>query len=132
MRVGLFATQKDAVIVGPEHTLAEAARRIQERRVGSAVVISEGEDPGIITERDVLRAIAEGADPTTARVGAYMTHRAVTVSPDWHVLDAARTMVERGFRHLIMVDSSGEIVGILSMRDMLRALLEDRQGMLAG
>jgi len=132
MRVGPFATQTDAVIVRPEHTLAEAARRIHERRVGSAVVVSEGEDPGIITERDLLRAIAEGADPTTTMVGPYTTHHAVTVSPDWHVVDAARMMVERGFRHLILVDSTGQIVSILSIRDMLRALLEDRQGMLAG
>ena len=132
MRVGPFATQLEILTVGPELSLSEAARRMRDRRAGSAVVAAAGKKPAIITERDLLRAIAEGADPTTTRVGPYTTHHAVTVSPDWHVVDAARMMVERGFRHLILVDSTGQIVSILSIRDMHRALLEDRQGMLAG
>ena len=116
----------------PEHTLSEAARRMRDRGVGSAVVISEEEDPGIITERDLLRALADGADPTSTKVGAYMTPNAVTVTLTWHVVDAARTMIERGFRHLIVLDDTGQIVGMLSIRDMVRALLKDRQRALAG
>ena len=118
--------------MGPEHTLSEAARRIWDRGVGSAVVISGEGDPGIITERDLLRAIADGADPTSTKVGAYRTSNAVTITLTWHVVDAARTMIERGFRHLIVLDDAGQVVGMLSIRDMVRALLKDQQASFAG
>ena len=132
MLVEPFVTRQEVLAVEPEHTLSEAARRMRDRGVGSAVVISEEEDPGIITERDLLRALADGADPTSTKVGAYMTPNAVTVTLTWHVVDAARTMIERGFRHLIVLDDTGQIVGMLSIRDMVRALLKDRQRALAG
>ncbi len=132
MLIKSFVTRREILAVEPDHTLAEAARRIWERRVGSAVVISGDDGPGIITERDILRAVAEGADPTSAKVGAYMTPNAVTVNLTWHVEDAARTMIERGFRHLVVLDDAGEVVGMLSIRDMMRALLETKKRTLAG
>ncbi len=131
MLVEPFVTRQEILAVEPEHTLSEAARRMRERGVGSAVVIEEGA-PGIITERDLLRALADGADPTSTKVGAYRTPNAVTITLTWQVVDAARTMMERGFRHLIVLDEAGQIVGMLSIRDMVRALLEDRQRALAG
>jgi len=60
-----------------------------------------------------------------------MTPDAVTITSEWHVVDAARTMMERGFRHLVVVDE-GRLVGVLSIRDMVKALLQDRQRMAAG
>ena len=63
---------RDLVTVGPTHTLAQAAKLMNGKRVGSAIVLTE-EAPGILSERDVLRAVAEGADPETATVGHYMT-----------------------------------------------------------
>lgn len=131
MLIESFVTRKEILAVEPENTLAEAARRIWERRVGSAVVFSNGK-PGIITERDILRAVAEGADPESAKVAAYMTENAVTVTLGWHVSDAARTMIERGFRHLVVLDGAGEVAGMLSIRDMMRAMLEERKRTLAG
>ena len=131
MLVEPFVTRQEVLAVEPEHTLSEAARRMRDRGVGSAVVIEEA-DPGIITERDLLRALADGADPTSTKVGAYMTPNAVTITLTWHVVDAARTMIERGFRHLIVLDDAGQIVGMLSIRDMVRALLKDRQASFAG
>jgi len=132
MLIERFVTRQEILTVDPEHTLSEAARRIRDRGVGSAVVVSEEGKPGIITERDLLRAIADGADPTSTRVGAYMTPYAVTITLTWHVVDAARTMMERGFRHLIVLNEAGQIVGMLSIRDMVRALLKDRQASFAG
>jgi CBS domain-containing protein len=132
MLVEPFVTRQVVLAVEPEHTLSETARRMRDRGVGSAVVISEGEGPGIITERDLLRALADGADPKDTKVGAYMTPNAVTITLTWHVVDAARTMIERGFRHLIVLDEAGQIVGMLSIRDMVRALLKDRQASFAG
>ena len=131
MLVEPFVTRQEILAVEPEHTLSEAARLMRDRGVGSALVIEE-EDPGIITERDLLRALADGADPTSTKVGAYMTPNAVTITLTWHVVDAARTMIERGFRHLIVLDDAGQIVGMLSIRDMVRALLKDRQASFTG
>ncbi|MBA2692567.1 MAG: CBS domain-containing protein [Rubrobacter sp.] len=132
MLIKSFVTRQEVLTVDPEHTLSEAARGIWERGVGSAVVLSGEGGPGIITERDLLRAVADGADPTSTKVGAYMTSNAVTITVGWHVVDAARTMIERGFRHLIVLDDAGEVVGMVSIRDMVRALLEDKKRTLAG
>ena len=132
MLIESFMTRQEILAVEPDQSLSEAARRIWERRVGSAVVLSGEDDPGIITERDLLRAVAEGADLTSTKVGAYMTPNAVAIALNWHVVDAARTMIERGFRHLIVLDAAGELVGMLSIRDMVRALLEDKKRTLAG
>jgi CBS domain-containing protein len=133
MIVRSFVTQREIVAVRRDHTIAEAAKRMRARGVGSALVMQEpgAHGYGIITERDVLRAIAEGADPAATPVNAYMTSEAVEITSQWHVVDAATTMMDRGFRHLVVVDQ-GHLVGVLSIRDMVRALLQDRQRMAAG
>lgn len=134
MIIGPFVAQRDIVEVRHDDTLSEAAARMRARRVGSAIVTAPlpRSEIGIITERDILRALAEGADPGAARVAAYMTGNAVTITAEWHVVEAASTMVEKGFRHLIVVDDEGRAVGVLSIRDVVRALLHDRQRMAAG
>jgi len=133
MIVRPFVTEQDIVAVRHDETLSEAARRMPARRVGSALVSPQprGAGFGIITERDLLRAMADGVDPGSTLVAAYMTPDAVTITSEWHVVDAARTMMERGFRHLVVVDE-GRLVGVLSIRDMVKALLQDRQRMAAG
>jgi CBS domain-containing protein len=95
-----------------------------ERRSGSAVVENDLEGPGIITERDLLRAVAEGADLASTPVENYMTANAITASTSWDAEKAARLMLERGFRHLVVIDDRGRIEGILSIRDLIRALLD--------
>jgi CBS domain-containing protein len=132
MRVGPFATNKEILTVTPELSLFEAAQRMRDRRAGSAIVVAAGSKPAIITERDLLRAMADGAELTSTRVNAYMTPDAVTITADWHVVDVARTMIDRGFRHVIVVDAEGGVVGVLSIRDIVRALIQDRQRTLAG
>ncbi|CAN5210368.1 CBS domain-containing protein [soil metagenome] len=133
MIVRPFITEKNIVVVQHDETLAEASSRMRDRRVGSALILVQprGEGLGIITERDLLRAMADGVDPGDTPVSAYMTSNATTITSDWHVVDAARTMMERGFRHLLVVDE-GRLVGVLSIRDMVKALLQDRQRMAAG
>lgn len=133
MIVRPFITEKNIVVVQHDETLAEASSRMRDRRVGSALILVQprGAGHGIITERDLLRAMADGVDPGDTPVSAYMTSNAVTITSDWHVVDAARTMMDRGFRHLLVVDE-GRLVGVLSMRDMVKALLQDRQRMAAG
>ena len=97
--------------------------RAHAKRVGSAIVLTD-ENPGILSERDVLRAVADGADPAVATVGDYMTWNAIVATSDWEVMQAARTMLANGFRHLVVIDgSSTQEVGILSIRDLMAGLL---------
>ena len=114
---------RDLVTVGPAHTLTQAAKLMSAKRVGSAIVLTD-ENPGILSERDVLRAVADGADPAVATVGDYMTWNAIVATSDWEVMQAARTMLANGFRHLVVIDgSSTPEVGILSIRDLMAGLL---------
>ena len=93
--------------VNPGHTLREAACLMAERRVGAAVVMDpEQPGPGIVTERDVLRAIAAGKDPGSVRVEDHLSSDLTFAAPDWSLERAAEAMVRGGFRHLIVVDGS--------------------------
>ena len=111
--------------VGPGHTLRQAAKQMADRQVGAAIVVDPDEaGPGIITERDILDAIGAGQDPDTEQVCDHLTSDLVFASPEWSLEQAATEMVRRRFRHLIVVDGS-EIVGVLSMRDIVRCWTED-------
>ena len=106
--------------LGRGHTLREAARRMSERNVGAAVVIDEEEPgPGIVSERDILISLGRGEDPDAERIGDHMTDSMITASPDWSLERAAVEMSKRHIRHLVVVDGP-EIVGVLSMRDIVR------------
>jgi CBS domain-containing protein len=112
------------LMVEPRDSIAEAARKMTERKVGSAIVMTD-QGPGIITERDILRAVAAGADLETAPVEDYMTHNAITAFEDWDLREAAERMTSGGFRHLIVLSMGGQVEGVLSIRDLMRALLEE-------
>jgi signal-transduction protein with cAMP-binding, CBS, and nucleotidyltransferase domain len=111
--------------VGPGHTLRDAARLMAQRRVGAAVVIDpDGGGPGIITERDVLMSVGAGEDPDTELVGSHLTSDIVHASQAWSLEEAAVTMVQRSFRHLVVVEG-GDVIGLLSMRDIVRCWTDD-------
>jgi CBS domain-containing protein len=111
--------------VGPGHTLREAAKAMTERRVGAAVVLDpEAHGPGVITERDILRSIAAGEDPDKELVAGHLTAELTFAAPDWSLERAATAMVTGGFRHLVVVER-GELVGMLSMRDIVRCWTRD-------
>jgi CBS domain-containing protein len=106
--------------VGPGHTLRQAAEAMWKRRVGAALVIDpDAPGPGLLTERDVLRSVALGQLPDEEHVGDHLTARLTFASPGWSLEKAAATMVRGGFRHLVVVDGP-DMVGILSMRDIVR------------
>src|SRR5438874_1865158 len=106
--------------IGPGHTLREAARLMSERRVGAAVVIDpESPGPGIITERDLMESLGAGQDPDSERVGDHLTSDIVFAAPEWSLEEAAVAMVRGSFRHLVVTDA-GDIVGVLSVRDIVR------------
>jgi CBS domain-containing protein len=118
--------RRPLVSVGPQHSVAEAARKMTDRKVGSAVVLTENGEPAIITERDVIRAVADGVDLASASVADYMTANAVCATASWDVTQAVRTMIERGFRHLIVVGDAGDVIGVLSIRDLVSPLLAEQ------
>lgn len=111
--------------VGPGHTLREAAAAMWERGVGAAVVLDpDAPGPGVITERDVLRSVARGQDPDAEPVADHLTSTLTFAQPDWSMEQAAEAMIRGGFRHLVVVDGS-ELLGILSMRDIVRTWCGD-------
>jgi signal-transduction protein with cAMP-binding, CBS, and nucleotidyltransferase domain len=106
--------------VGPGHTLREAARRMTDKGVGAAVVIDEEEPtPRVVSERDVLNSLGNGGDPDVERVGDHMSDRVICAAPSWSLERAAVEMSRRHIRHLVVIDG-GELVGILSIRDIVR------------
>jgi signal-transduction protein with cAMP-binding, CBS, and nucleotidyltransferase domain len=111
--------------VGPGHTLREAARLMAKRRVGAAVVLDpDSPGPGIITERDLLDSLGREQDPDTERVADHLTSDTVYASPDWSLEEAAVAMVRGGFRHLVVCEA-GDVVGVLSVRDIVRVWTAD-------
>jgi CBS domain-containing protein len=111
--------------VGPGHTLRQAASAMAERGVGAAVVMDpEGEGPGIITERDILRSIAADEDVDKQQVCDHLTSDVVYAAPDWSLEEAAAQMTRGKFRHLIVMEG-GDCVGVLSVRDVVRCWTDD-------
>ncbi len=108
------------VTVGPRHTLREAAVRMTRADVGATVVLDpDANGPGIFTERDLLRACGAGDDLDAERVEDHLTQRMEYAAADWSLERAAEEMVRGRFRHVVVLDGS-EVVGVLSMRDIVR------------
>ncbi|MGC5018962.1 cyclic nucleotide-binding/CBS domain-containing protein [Micromonospora sp. DT47] len=114
------AMSNEVLVVGPEHTLRQAARMMSARGVGSAVVVDpESEGIGIMTERDVLNAIGADLDCDVERTRAHVSWEVVYAGPEWTVEEAAVAMARGGFRHLVVLDG-GEVAGVISVRDLMR------------
>jgi CBS domain-containing protein len=109
-----------ATVIGSEATLGDVAVAL-----GSLGVIVDRQLVGIITERDLVRAVATGADPETELVADWMAEAPDTFSPDVEVEEAARWLLEVGYRHMPVM-SDGELLGIVSIRDLLWALLGEK------
>jgi CBS domain-containing protein len=111
------------VSVAPEDTLGEAAERMAEDGVGSAVVLDSGRLIGILTERDLLRAVAGRVHTSEARVRAWMTVDPLTATEATSADEAIRTMLEHGFRHLPVVEGS-RTIGVVSLRELMREAMQ--------
>jgi CBS domain-containing protein len=106
--------------VGPTHTLREAATMMTEKGTGAALVSDdETPVPGIVTERDILNSLGSGEDPDAERVAGHMSASVIAASPDWSLERAAAEMSRRGIRHLVVYEGP-DLVGVLSMRDIVR------------
>jgi len=109
--------------VEPEATLSEAATIMGERHVGSVLVCEEGRLVGILTERDIVRALSSEHDAPMRPVIEWMTKDPTTTGPDEEVRNALRTMVDGGFRHLPVLDGA-QPVGMVSIRDVAGAMAD--------
>ena len=130
MEIGPFVT-RSVLTVEQSDTLRDAAVSMMERGVGSAVILTDGKPSGIVTDREALRAIAQGRDANRLTVGDVLVGRLTTVPPSLDVVEAARVMREKGFRHLVVTDEREELVGVFSMRDLVVGLLEERAALAA-
>jgi CBS domain-containing protein len=111
---------KVVLTLGPGHTLRDAARQMTEKGVGAAVVIDEQyPGPRMISERDILNSLGRGEDPDSECVADHMSDTLITAAPEWSLERAAMEMARRHIRHLVVVDSA-ELIGVLSMRDIVR------------
>lgn len=110
-----------AVIDQSDDTLAEAARKMWTQQTGSLLVMDGDDLVGILTERDILRAVATGAGLDDTRISEVMTKNVITVGPQTTLREAAKVMADRWIRHLPVVDG-GNVVGVLSQRDLAGVL----------
>jgi len=114
---------RDLLSVEPGLPLTEVAKRMVAKDVGAVLVMEGKQLVGILTERDVLRAVARGIDASTT-VDDWMTRDPETLEPDESIQQAAVLMIHGGFRHLPITEND-EVVGMLSIRDLMRVVLED-------
>jgi CBS domain-containing protein len=113
--------RREPIEVAPEDTLGEVAERMSEANVGAVVVKDYGRLIGILTERDMLKAMAARVHTSEARVRQWMTEDPITASVETGLEEAARIMLDNGFRHLPIVDENGRVAGIASLRRVVAA-----------
>ena len=114
------AMTENVFTITPGRSLREAARFLTEHNVGAAVIVDPEEPgPGIVTERDLVRSLGSGEDPDTETIGNHLSARATFADAEWSLEEAADAMARGGFRHLVVIQD-GELVGIISMRDIIQ------------
>jgi CBS domain-containing protein len=113
--------RSDVVDVEPAETLQAAAQAMKEQKISSVLVTEDGYLIGILTERDMVKAVAEGIDTEITHVRDYMTPTPIAVNPETSVEEGVQIMLEHGFRHLPIVDGERELKGVVSIRDLARA-----------
>ena len=111
----------ELIEAAPEDTLGEVAARMTEVNVGAVIVKDYGRLIGILTERDMLKAMAARVHTSEARVRQWMTEDPITAPGDMDVEQAARIMLDNGFRHLQVVDVAGRFIGFVCLRRVVAA-----------
>jgi CBS domain-containing protein len=113
-----------ATVIGPEATLEDAARAMLANDVNSLAVVRRRDLVGLLTERDIVAAIATGVDPAEVLVEEHMSEAPDTFRPDDDIHEAARWLLEAGYRHLPVM-AEGELLGIVGIRDVLWAIMDE-------
>jgi signal-transduction protein with cAMP-binding, CBS, and nucleotidyltransferase domain len=109
--------------IEPHNSIKGAAKAMTDRGVGSAVIMHDSKVAGIITERDILHAVAADTDLDTVHVEEIMTKDPVAGAPGWEITRAVQTMIDGGFRHLL-VKEMDDPIGIVSLRDLMDTMAE--------
>ena len=117
---------RPVVYVHPNDTLRRLAETFVEESIGAALVRGPHGAIGLVSERDVVAAIAEGSDPNRTRVDEIMNEDVIMIAPNDDLLDAAHEMLDAEVRHLPIIED-GVVGGMISARDALRALVELRE-----
>jgi CBS domain-containing protein len=118
---------RDVLSVQPSDTIGEAAEKMHAANVGAVVVMEDGvRVVGIVTERDLMRAVASRARAAEARVRQWMTADPLTIEPETTIEEAAKIMFDHNFRHLPVV-KDGRALGIVSLRLLARWAFESVQ-----
>ena len=117
--VRLFVSD-DLICIQPEATLHQVARRLVAESVGALVVTDDRRAAAIISERDVVRAVASGKDLDSTTAGELGSHRVVRCTPDTSIQSATQLMLDHSVRHPLVEDENG-LVGMVSARDLLGA-----------
>ena len=123
---------KPVVTASAQMTVTQAARAMRSRNIGALVVVNAGRPIGMLTDRDIaMDVVARGMDPVSVRVGDVMRKKPVTIREDLGILDAVRAFAKSGVRRLPVVDSGGQLVGVIAIDDILM-LLGNEMGYVAG
>lgn len=130
MKISLILATKGAqvVTIHPEQSVREVIALFLQHNIGALVVVdAAGAVVGIISERDVVRALPQAPDLLTQPVSAVMTRRVIVASPQDDVVSVMRTMTEKRFRHLPILDN-GKLAGLISIGDIIKTQLDESQG----
>ncbi|HZS34494.1 MAG TPA: CBS domain-containing protein [Methylomirabilota bacterium] len=113
-----------ATTASPDTTVREAAHRMRTRKIGALVIVNGRKEPlGVLTDRDItVNVVAQGADPAQVRVGAMIKRKPAVIRDSAGILDATKLMSRRGVRRLPVVNASGQVIGVLSLDDLLMLL----------
>lgn len=123
----MLANQAEVLAVGPTATVLDALKLMAERNVGAALVVEDDKLIGILTERDYARKVAlQGKRSVDTPVTDVMSTSVITIDPDWRADQCMVLMDEKRIRHLPVLDG-GRLVGVISIRDAVRAIIEDQQ-----
>lgn len=114
----------EPVMATPGHSLRQLAVAMTEAGCGALLVPDEDGRLAIVSERDLARALAGGADPDDAWAADIMTREVLQVDAEESIADAAEVMMEAGVRHLAVLDEENDRIGIVSLRDLLEPLLD--------
>jgi CBS domain-containing protein len=130
--IGKLCT-KPVVTASADMSVAEAARLMRARNVGTLVVVNAGKPVGLLTDRDIaVNVVGQGKDPAATRMGDVMRRNLTTIREDAGVLDAAKLFARSGVRRLPVVGKTGKMVGIISMDDLVMLLGTEMGQMASG
>lgn len=124
----LSTKSSDVITIGPDQTISEAIIRLSDYNIGVLIVVGEsGNVVGIISERDIVRRLVKAPDLLNRKVSEVMTSEVIVGVPQDDVMSVVHTMTEKRFRHIPVIDK-GQLIGIISIGDILKAQRDQYQG----